>query len=82
MRMILDRFWYEIEDFLIQTQKFAPTRIKLRIWEVMSLLAEVSFDATTCPMTLGSASPRGELRCYHVSHGSGLCLHERGAPVL
>jgi hypothetical protein len=25
---------------------------------------------------------RGELRCYHVSHGSGLCLPERGAPML
>jgi hypothetical protein len=80
MRMILDRFWYEI--FLIHTQKFALTGIKLRIWEVMSLLAEVSSGATICPMTLGSASPRGELQYWHVSHGSRLCLHERGAPVL
>jgi hypothetical protein len=24
----------------------------------------------------------GELRCCHVSHGSGLCIPERGAPVL
>jgi hypothetical protein len=25
---------------------------------------------------------RDELRCCHMSHGSGLCLPERGAPVL
>jgi hypothetical protein len=31
---------------------------------------KVSFGAATCPMAPGSASPRGELRCCHVPHGS------------
>jgi hypothetical protein len=61
MRVILDQFWYEIEDFLIQTQKFTPTGIKHGISEVMSLLAEVSSSATTCSMASGSASSREEL---------------------
>jgi hypothetical protein len=32
-------------------------------------VVEVGSDASTYPIVLGSASPRGELRCCHVSHG-------------
>jgi hypothetical protein len=58
---------------------------------VPSLLAEVSSGAVTCPSVLNLTSllrwaptlPRVmRLRRCHVSHGSGLCLPERGAPVL
>jgi hypothetical protein len=35
------------------------------------LLTEVSSSAATCPTAQGSAFLRGELRCCHVSHGSG-----------
>jgi hypothetical protein len=48
------------------------------------LLAEVSSGVAMCPRALRSAflGGGGELRCCHVSHGSGLCLPERGAPLL
>jgi hypothetical protein len=35
---------------------------------------DVSSSVVTCPMAPGSAFLTGELRCSHVSHGSGLCL--------
>jgi hypothetical protein len=35
----------------------------------LHLLAEVCSGVTMCPMVPGSASPRGELWCYHVFHG-------------
>jgi hypothetical protein len=39
--------------------------------------AEMGSGAFTCPMAPGSASPRGEFRCYHISHGLQQAMDHR-----
>jgi hypothetical protein len=43
-------------------------------WPRSHLPAEVGSSTATCPMAPGSASLRGELRCYDVFLSSGPCL--------
>jgi hypothetical protein len=70
-----------------QPRTSPPYRSELRCCQVPlvpgpRLLTEVNSSAVTCPMASGSAFLRGELLCCHLSHSPGLCLSERGAPVL
>jgi hypothetical protein len=44
---------------------------------VPRLPTEVGSGAATCPMALGSASPRGEFRCCHIPHGPQWAVDHR-----
>jgi hypothetical protein len=66
---------------LVSLSRWAPVLSRIT-WLRTLLYWEGSSGTATCPTARGSAFLRGELQCYHVSHGSELCLPERGALVL